>query len=69
MARALRVAVAKIPISPEPEVNGETIKGQMHAAKAAGAHVVAFPEGALSGCVNRRPVDGLPVQYLSFDVT
>ncbi|PUA81111.1 carbon-nitrogen hydrolase family protein [Nocardioides currus] len=46
---SVRVAVAQSSISPDPRVNGATIRSVVRAAAAQGARLVQLPEGALSG--------------------
>ncbi|MCO5999358.1 carbon-nitrogen hydrolase family protein [Actinoallomurus rhizosphaericola] len=45
----LTIAAAQIPVGCDPEANGTVIRETMAAAKAAGARLVQFPEGAISG--------------------
>jgi predicted amidohydrolase len=48
--RALKIAAAQSRISPEVRENGREIRRLMRAARADGAAMVQFPEGAMSGC-------------------
>jgi predicted amidohydrolase len=59
----LFVATSQFPVSADVQVNIDYVLGQMREARASGAHVVHFCEGALSGYV------GTPDQRieLSFD--
>jgi predicted amidohydrolase len=45
----LRVATSQLPVSADVSANARLIRRQMREARAAGAHVVHFCEGALSG--------------------
>ena len=67
MSRSLKVAVAKTPISSEPEANGRIICQQMQEAKEKGARLILFPEGALSGYVKSEITDWANVDWDSID--
>ena len=49
MADRIRIAAAQSPVTCDPLVNGATVRELMVAARAAGARLVHFPEGAISG--------------------
>lgn len=46
---ALRTAIAHMTISDDVHINGDTIRRLMEEAASAGAHLIQFPEAALSG--------------------
>ena len=48
-ANRLRVAIAQTPVGFDPRANGAVIRGQMREAAAAGARLIQFTEGAMSG--------------------
>jgi len=54
MSAMLSIATAQFPVSFDPEANLAQVLRQMQQAQAAGAAIIHFPEGALSGYV---PVD------------
>jgi predicted amidohydrolase len=58
-----RLAVAHTPISPDPRVNGAIIRQQMRDAKALGAKIILFPEGAASGYVKSQIKDWNDVDW------
>ncbi|MBP6878070.1 MAG: hypothetical protein KBC34_08610 [Phenylobacterium sp.] len=45
----LRVAIAQTPVGFDPRANGAVIRAQMREAAAAGARLIQFTEGAMSG--------------------
>ena len=49
VADSIRIAVAQSPVSCDPLVNGAAVRNLMVAAREAGARLVHFPEGAISG--------------------
>jgi predicted amidohydrolase len=49
MADRIRIAAAQIPVTWDPAANGDAVREQMVAARDAGARLVHFPEGAISG--------------------
>ncbi|GHH73287.1 amidohydrolase [Streptomyces sulfonofaciens] len=67
MAKRIRVAVAQSPVGCDPAANGEAIRGLMVAAGEAGARLVQFPEGAVSGYPSgadaKRVLAGWPVDW------
>ncbi|MEY9947476.1 carbon-nitrogen hydrolase family protein [Kitasatospora sp. GAS1066B] len=49
MADRIRIAVAQTPVTCDPSANGEAVRELMGQARDAGARLVHFPEGAISG--------------------
>lgn len=49
MADRIRIAAAQSPVTSDPVANGEAVRELMVAAREAGAALVQFPEGAISG--------------------
>ncbi|MEV5708705.1 carbon-nitrogen hydrolase family protein [Actinoallomurus sp. NPDC052274] len=45
----MTIAAAQIPVGCDPEANGTAVREMMTTARAAGARLVQFPEGAISG--------------------
>ncbi|GHJ40989.1 carbon-nitrogen hydrolase family protein [Streptomyces sp. TS71-3] len=50
MADRIRIAAAQSPVTCDPVANGKAVRELMVAAHEAGARLVHFPEGAISGC-------------------
>ena len=65
----LILAVAQTPIAADPVQNGEVIRTQMHTAKAQGARLVQFPEGAASGYSKSEIKDWAEVDWPTLNVT
>jgi predicted amidohydrolase len=52
-----RIAIAQVPISPDPSVNGAAVRRVMRVAAGRGARLVLFPEGMLSGYAKEQHAD------------
>jgi len=51
MTRRIRIAAAQTPVGEDPAANGEAVRELMGLARADGARLVQFPEGAICGYV------------------
>jgi predicted amidohydrolase len=61
------LATAQSHISADVRENGRCIRALMHAARRAGADLIHFPEGALSGYVKRQISDWAQVDWAALD--
>ena len=52
MTQRIRIAAAQPPVSESPAANGEAIRDLMRRARADGARLIQFPEGAMCGYVD-----------------
>ncbi len=59
----VRVALAQIPINGDARVNGDAIRAAMRQASEAGARLVQFPEGGLSGYAKSPIMDWAEVDW------
>lgn len=62
---SLKIAVAHHYVSPDVRENGQRIRALMRDAKAAGAQLVHFPEGAASGYIKTQVTDWKTVDWLA----
>lgn len=66
MTERLRIAIAQSPVTTEPRENGTVVRHMMREAAAAGARLIQFPEGAMSGYPSgeaKRILAGWPVDW------
>ncbi|MER0241128.1 carbon-nitrogen hydrolase family protein [Streptomyces sp. HSW2009] len=63
----LRIAIAQMEISADARRNGLTVRRLMREAAAAGARLVQFPEGCLSGCAKEQIADWGQVDWAAVD--
>ena len=67
LAFAMRIACSQIAVTARPSVNAETIRMLMRQAAAAGARLIQFPEGALSGYAKSEIRDWAQVDWQGLD--
>ena len=63
LGSTVRVALAQVPITGDASANGEVIRTAMRQSSAAGARLVQFPEGALSGYAKNPITDWAEVDW------
>jgi predicted amidohydrolase len=61
--KALRIAIAQLPITSDARVNGKAVRTSMREAAKGGARLIQFPEGMLSGYAKHQITDWEEVDW------
>jgi predicted amidohydrolase len=67
LASAMRIACTQFAVTAQPSINAEAIRALMREAASAGARLIQFPEGALSGYAKSEIRDWAEVDWPALD--